>query len=115
MLNSDDGVIMSFRGVGFGDEAVWTKMHLGASSVQVLRELIEDEADPYLTDGRFMPHLTVYRKCATNEETRRSVEASVQEMKLGCILVEKVTLRERKKGPEIKEPIKTWYLCKSNK
>ena len=114
MLNSSDGVILSFKGVGFGDEAVWTKMNLGASSVQVLRELLEDEVDPYLTDGRFQPHITVYRKCVSDEETRRNVEAAVQEMKLGCVLADRVTLRERKNGPEIKEPLQTWSLRKTN-
>ena len=112
MLNSMDGVMLSFKGIGFGDDAVWTKMHLGISSVQVLRELVEDEVGQYLTDWRFVPHLTVYKKSVTNEVLRRSVEAAAQDMRLGCIVVEKITLREKKEGPGVKEPVKTWSLSK---
>ena len=101
MLNSSTGLVVSFQGVGFGDDAVWTNMTLGDTSLKVLRELLERKVEPYLTDGRFTPHLTVYRKCGTTEEMKKGVCAAVKEVKLGCLTIEGITLRERKTGPEV--------------
>ena len=116
MLNSTTGLVVSFQGVGFGDDAVWTNMTLGAASLKILRELLEDEVESYLTDRRFTPHLRVYRKCATTEEMKKGVCAAVKEVKLGCLTIEAITLRGRKTGPEVPEPIKTWSLmgCTTN-
>ena len=110
MLNSTTGLVVSFQGVSFGDDAVWTNMTLGAASLKILRELVEDEVESYLTDRRFTPHLTVYRKCATTEEVKKGVCAAVKEVKLGCLTIEAITLRGRKTGPEVPEPLKTWSL-----
>ena len=85
-------------------------MTLGAASLKILRELVEDEAESYITDGRFSPHLTIYRKCATNEEVKEGVKSSVREIKLGCLTIEAITLRGRKVGSEVPEPHKTWSL-----
>ena len=116
MLNSTTGLVVSFQGVGFGDDAVWTNMTLGAASLKVFRELLEDEVEPYLTDRRFTPHLTVYRKCGTTEEMKKGVCAAVKEVKLGCLTIEGITLRGRKTGPEVPEPLRTWSLmgCTTN-
>ena len=48
MLNSTTGLVVSFQGVGFGDDAVWTNMTLGVASLKVFRELLEDEVESYL-------------------------------------------------------------------
>ena len=99
MLNSTTGLVVSFQGVGFGDDAVWTNMTLGAASLKILRELLEDEVESYLTDRRFTPHLRVYRKCATTEEMKKGVCAAVKEVKLGCLTIETITLEGKKKRP----------------
>ena len=70
----------------------------------------EDEAESYITDRRFLPHLTVYRKCGTNEEVKEGVKSSVKEVKLGCLTIEAITLQGRKTGSEVPEPCKTWSL-----
>ena len=116
MLNSSTGLVVSFQGVGFGDDAVWTNMTLGDTSLKAHRELLEHEVEPYLTDGRLIPHLTVYRKCGTTEEMKRGVCAAVREVKLGCLTIEGITLQERKTGPEVPKPLRTWSLtrCTTN-
>ena len=43
MLNSTTGLVVSFQGVGFGDDALRTNMTLGVASLKVFRELLEDE------------------------------------------------------------------------
>ena len=52
-------------------------MTLGAASLKILRELVEDEAESHITDARFSPHLTIYCKCGTNEEVKEGVRSSV--------------------------------------
>ena len=97
-------LVVGFQGIGFGDEAIWTPMTLGSASLMILRELIEDEAGCYLTNKRFSPHLTVYRKCGTDEETKEGVRSSVKGVKLGCLTIEAITLRKRKTTAEVPEP-----------
>ena len=85
---------------------IWLNMSLGAESLKVLREIIEDELGPYLTDSRFHPHLTIFRKCELSDELKEGIRASVREVRLGSVNLEKVTLRERKEpGTTVKEPI----------
>ena len=110
VTNPTTGLIVGFQGIGFGDDAMWVSMTLGAESLKMLRELIEDEAESYIIDNRFSPHLTIYRKCATNEEVKEGVKSSVREIKLGCLTIEAITLRGRKVGSEVPEPHKTWSL-----
>ena len=104
--------MVGFQGIGFGDEAIWTPMTLGSASLMILRELIEDEAGCYSTDKRFSPHLTVYRKCGTDEETKEGVRSSVRGVKLGCLTIEGITLRKRKTNAEVPEPLHSWSLMR---
>ena len=83
---------------------MWVSMTLGAASLKILRELIEDEAESYIIDNRFSPHLSIYRKCGASEEVKEGVRSSVGGIKLGCLTVEAITLRERKMGDEVPEP-----------
>ena len=58
---------------------------------------------PYITDRRFSPHLTIYRKCNLSEETKAGVKAAIQDIRMEGVIIEKITLREKKAGPVIKE------------
>ena len=108
LTNPIAGIIVGFQGIGWGDDAMWVYMKLGADSLKILRELIEDEAGAYITDNRFSPHLSIYRKCQASEEMKEGVRSSVGEIKLGCLTIEGITLRERKTGDKVPEPCKTW-------
>ena len=108
LTNPTTGLIVGFQGIGFGDDAMWVSMTLGAASLKILRELIDDEAEPYITDNRFSPHLSIYRKCQASEEMKEGVRSSVGEIKLGCLTIEGITLREKKTGDKVPEPCKTW-------
>ena len=108
VTNPTTGLIVEFRGLDFGDDALWASMTLGVDSLKMLRELIEIEAAPYIVDNRFNPHLSIYRKCGASEEVKEGVRSSVGGVKLGCLTVEAITLREKKMGDGIPEPCKKW-------
>ena len=108
VTNPTTGLLVEFRGLDFGDDALWASMTLGVDSLKMLRELIEDEAESYIIDNRFSPHLSIYRKCQASEEVKEGVRSSVGGVKLGCLTVEAITLRERKMGDEVPEPCQMW-------
>ena len=108
VTNPTTGLIVGFQGIGFGDDAMWASMTLGVDSLKMLRELIEDEAEPYIIDNRFTPHLSIYRKCGASEEEKEGVRSSVGGVELGCLNVEAITLREKKMGDGILKPYKKW-------
>ena len=74
--------------------------------MNMLRKLIEIEAEPYIVDNRFNPHLSIYRKCGASEEVKDGVRTSVGGVELGCLNVEAITLREKKMGDGILKPYK---------
>ena len=57
------------------------------------------------TDMRFCPYLTIFRKCNLSEETKAGVKGAVQDIKMESVIVVKITLREKKAGPVVKEPL----------
>ena len=87
---------------------MWVSMKLGVDSLKILRELIEDEVGAYLTDSRFTPHVTIYRKCQASEEMKAGVRASLGEAKMGCVTAGGLSLRERKINDKVPEPVRTW-------
>ena len=108
VTNPTTGLIVGFQGIGFGDDAMWASMTLGVDSLKMLRELIEIEAEHYIVDNRFNPHLSIYRKCGASEEVKDGVRTSVGGVELGCLNVEAITLREKKMGDGILKPYKKW-------
>ena len=110
LTNPTTGLVVGFQGVGFGDEACWASMTLGSASLMIMRELIEDEAGRYLNDKRFTPHLSVFKKCNMEEETKEGVKSSVRGTKLGCLTIQGISLRKRKTTTEVPEPLHSWTL-----
>ena len=85
-------------------------MSLAAESVKVLRNLLEDELAPFLTDSRFHAHMTIFRKCNLSDELKEGIRVSVKEVKMESVNLERITLREKKTGTVVKEPILTMSL-----
>ena len=108
LTNPVAGITIGFQGVGWGDDAMWLSMKLGVDSLKILRELLEDEVGAYLTDSRFSPHVTIYRKCQASEEMKAGVRASLGEVKMGCLTIKGLSLRERKINDKVPEPCQTW-------
>ena len=108
VTNPTTGLLVEFKGLDFGDEVLWASMDLGVDNLKMLRKLIEIEAEPYIVDNRFNPHLSIYRKCGASEEVKEGVRTSVGGVELGCLNVEAITLREKKMGDGIPEPCKKW-------
>ena len=114
LLNSSHGVNVTFREIGHGDHGViWLNVSLGSESVKVLRELLEDKLAPFITDSRFHPHMTIFRKCDLSEELKEGVRTAVKEVRMESVNLERITLREKKSGPIVKEPLLTMSLSTS--
>ena len=114
LLNSSHGVNVTFREIGHRDHGViWLNVSLGSESVKVLRELLEDELAPFITDSRFYPHMTIFRKCDLSEEMKEGVRTAVKEVRMESVNLERITLREKKSGPIVKEPLLTMSLSTS--
>ena len=114
LLNSSHGVNVTFKEIGHGDHGViWLNVSLGSESVKVLRELLEDELAPFITDSRFHAHMTIFRKCDLSEELKEGVRAAVKEVRMESVNLERVTLREKKSGMVVKEPLLTMSLSTS--
>ena len=106
LLNSSHGVNLTFKEIGYGDHGViWLNVSLGVESVKVLRELMEDELRPFITDFRFHAHMTIFRKCNLSDELKEGVKAAVKEVKMESVNLERITLREKKTGTVVKEPL----------
>ena len=112
ILSSPCGLSTTYKGIGYGDfGTVWIEMSLGEESVKVLREVIEDEVGHLLTDLRFHSHLTIFRGSELSDERKETLQAAVREVRLGSATVGEVTLRSRKTGKVMKEPLLTMRLA----
>ena len=97
LLNSSHGVNLTFKEIGYGDHGViWLNVSLGLESVKVLRELMEDELRPFITDFRFHAHMTIFRKCNLSDELKEGVKAAVKEEKWKVSMLKKLHLERRK-------------------
>ena len=112
ILSSPCGLSTTYKGIGYGDfGTVWIEMSLGEESVKVLREVIEDEVGHLLTDLRFYSHLTIFLGSELSDERKETLQAAVREVRLGSATVGEVTLRSRKTGKVMKEPLLTMRLA----
>ena len=67
--------------------------------------MIDDSLEAFLTDLRFNAHLTVFRKNELEDTEKAQIVASMREYKLPSLVIKKCTLRERKTGSVIKDPL----------
>lgn len=110
-LSGCHGINVTFQEIGHGDYGViWLEISLGKDSVKALRKLLEVELGHFITDSRFHPHLTIFRRCDMSDEAKEGVRAAVEEVRLEGINLEQLTLRERKSGVAIKDPLLTMKL-----
>ena len=57
--------------------------------------------------------MTIFRKCDLSEEMKEGVRTAVKEVRMKSVNLERITLRERKSGPTVKEPLLTMSLSTS--
>ena len=97
---------LSFKGITFGDKGtIFTKMELGKDVMMMLREMLESRVGKFLTDLRFEPHLTVFRSSTISDELRQGLKGSASLLNLGCVNVKKISIRSKKIGKTLAEPI----------
>jgi 2'-5' RNA ligase len=106
LMGSPNNLVLSFKGLAFGDYGtIWIKMELGKEAIMILREMIESGLGENLTDLRFEPHLTVFKSSQISEDVQQGIRGSASKMNLGCATIRKISLRPRKVGKELPEPI----------
>jgi 2'-5' RNA ligase len=106
IMGSPNNLVLSFKGLAFGDHGtIWVRMELGKEAIMILREMIESGLGENLTDLRFEPHLTVFKSSQISEDIQQGIRGSVSKMNLGCATIRKISLRQRKVGKELNEPI----------
>ena len=64
------------------------EVELGKELKTCLREYIEEEAIEFITDLRFVPHLTIFRKSSLENEEKAQLVASSAHTRLVCISAE---------------------------
>ena len=105
IMGSPSNLVLSFKGLAFRDSTIWIKMELGKESIMILREMIESGLGENLTDLRFEPHLTVFKSSQISEDVQQGISGSASKINLGCATIRKISLRPRKTGKELPEPI----------
>jgi 2'-5' RNA ligase len=112
IIDSPCGLSTTFKGIDYGDyDAVWIEISLGEESVQVLREVIEDEVGHLLTDFHFHAQITIFRGNDLSDERKETIKAAVREVRLGSATIGEVTLRSKKTGKVMTEPLLTMKLA----
>ena len=97
LLASDRGFMVSLSGMGFGDHGVcWLNIGVGRELIKAFREILEDDVGNHITDGRFMPHISIFKRNTMNDVTKKQLAESVQFMKLGPIVATGASLRSKK-------------------
>ena len=71
---------------------------------------MEDEAIEYLSDLRFAPHLIIIHKSSLGAEEKSQLQESTNHAKLGAIVANGMTLREKKGVSGDLEPVESWYF-----
>ena len=89
-------------------------MELGKEVMEMLREMLLGEIGEYLTDMRFETHLTIFRSSEFSEELKKGISGSASRINLGCTAIRKVSLRPRKTGKTLPEPVLTFSLEESS-
>ena len=106
LLDAPDGLMVAFNQIGFGDYgALWVNLELGKEAIGCLREMIDESLGVFLTDLRFNSHLTIFRNNKLEEMEKGQVKAAVTGFKLPSLVVDKMTVRERKTGLNVKAPV----------
>ena len=101
-----DCLALSFKGITFGDNGtIFIKMELGKDVMMMLREMLESKIGKFLTDLRFEPHLTVFRSSIISDELKQGLKGSASLLNLGCVNVKKISIRSRKIGKTLSEPV----------
>ena len=81
--------------MGDGSETLFIKVQLGREIMEVLRNIIEDELMDKLTDMRFLPHVTLYGKCALSPDKRDGLFKTADAIPGPTVSICSMSLRER--------------------
>ena len=108
ILGAPKRLALSFRGIEFGDRgSIWVKMELGKEAMEMFREMLVEEVGEYVTDMRFETHLTIFRSSEFSEDLKDGISGSASRINLGCTAIRQMSLRPKKTGKTLPEPVLT--------
>jgi 2'-5' RNA ligase len=114
ILVGKQGYMVTMNRIGFGDHnVVWMELAIGKELTITLRELIEDEMPEFLTDMRFHPHISIFKRSSLTDKARTQLMESTGHARLGPLVAHGLTLRLRKvKGMNLEPDVSVTF--KSN-
>ena len=78
---------------------------LGREAVECLREMLDQELGRFITDYSFSPHLSIYRQCKLERESKAQLKTSVVGVRLVSLVAKYLTLRENQRGQVTRSPL----------
>ena len=79
----------------------------------MLRQKLNQELGLFITDYSFGIHLTLFRGCKLDVETKAQLKASIVGVSLGSIVVQHLVLREKRRDSVKREPLTELEFCSS--
>jgi 2'-5' RNA ligase len=114
LLLGRNGYMITMSRLGFGDHGVvWMELGVGKELTNTLREFVEDEMGEYLTDLRFSPHISIFKRSSLSDREKEQLMENTT--RLGPLVAHGITLRLRKvKGMDLKPDVFVTFKSKSN-
>jgi 2'-5' RNA ligase len=74
LLLGRNGYMITMSRLGFGDHGVvWMELGVGKELTNTLREFVEDEMGEYLTDLRFSPHISIFKRSSLSDREKEQL------------------------------------------
>ena len=94
ILHSKVGFVITCNGVKFFDHgSVVLPVQVGKELLHVFRDLINENFTEFIVDGRFIPHISVFRKNTMDDVSKEQLGQSLDGHNTGILVCEKITLR----------------------
>ena len=111
MNHARSGILLTFDGMSCGDHQVGMNLALGCEAVEYLRQKLNQELGRFITDYSFGIHLTLFRGCKLDEETKAQLKASIIGVNLGSIVVQHLVLRKNRRDSVKREALTELAFC----
>ena len=111
MNRAHSGILLTFDGISCGDHQVGMNLALGCEAVEYLRQKLNQELGRFITDYSFGIHLTLFRGCKLDVETKAQLKASIIGVNLGSIVVRHLALRKNRRDFVQREPLTELEFC----
>ena len=87
-----------------GIQCVTSPVLLGKHATSIIRSLVCERLGDLVTDSRWFPHVTMFRKSSLSYEDKKKVELAAVDVPFGTFSVQGISLRQRK-GMDSSDPL----------